>query len=60
MKPECSKLGYCKKKIGEKGIPVLTDTIVPCHLGLKRASKICKLFNLSKEDDIHQSLLESP
>uniref|UniRef100_A0A803SQ85 Small ribosomal subunit protein eS6 n=1 Tax=Anolis carolinensis TaxID=28377 RepID=A0A803SQ85_ANOCA len=37
-------------KKGEKD-PGLTDTTVPRRLGPKRASKIQKLFNLSKEDD---------
>ncbi|XP_011802656.1 PREDICTED: 40S ribosomal protein S6-like [Colobus angolensis palliatus] len=41
-------------KKGEKDIPGLTDTTVPRRLGPKRASRICKLFNLSKEDDIRQ------
>uniref|UniRef100_G3RPA0 40S ribosomal protein S6 n=1 Tax=Gorilla gorilla gorilla TaxID=9595 RepID=G3RPA0_GORGO len=37
-----------------KNIPGLTDTTVPRHLGPKRASRIHKLFNVSKEDDVHQ------
>ncbi|KAB0385478.1 hypothetical protein FD755_000434 [Muntiacus reevesi] len=41
-------------KKGEKDIPGLTDTTVPRRLGPKRASRIRKLFNLSKEDDVHQ------
>ncbi|CAD7689904.1 unnamed protein product [Nyctereutes procyonoides] len=41
-------------KKGEKDIPGLTDTTVPRRLGPKRASRIQKLFNLSKEDDVHQ------
>ena len=41
-----------QKKKGEKDIPGLTDTAVPHRLGPKRASRICKLFNLSKEDDV--------
>jgi small subunit ribosomal protein S6e len=36
-------------KKGEKDIPGLTDTTVPCRLGLKRTSRIRKLFNLSKK-----------
>ncbi|RZF41275.1 hypothetical protein LSTR_LSTR015437 [Laodelphax striatellus] len=39
---------------GENEIPGLTDTTVPRRLGPKRASKIRKLFNLSKEDDVRQ------
>uniref|UniRef100_A0A8I5U520 Small ribosomal subunit protein eS6 n=1 Tax=Pongo abelii TaxID=9601 RepID=A0A8I5U520_PONAB len=36
-------------KKGEKDIPGLTDTMVPHRLEPKRASRIRKLFNLSKE-----------
>lgn len=32
----------------------LTDTTVPRRLGPKRANRIRKLFNLSKEDDVRQ------
>ncbi|XP_012876287.1 PREDICTED: 40S ribosomal protein S6 isoform X2 [Dipodomys ordii] len=56
---ECSQLGYCKKK-GEKDIPGLTDTTVPRRLGPKRASRIRKLFNLSKEDDVRQYVVRKP
>uniref|UniRef100_H0XZF0 40S ribosomal protein S6 n=1 Tax=Otolemur garnettii TaxID=30611 RepID=H0XZF0_OTOGA len=38
------------KKKGAKDIPELTDTTVPRRLG---SSRIRKLFNLSKEDDVH-------
>uniref|UniRef100_A0A8C8Z8A1 Small ribosomal subunit protein eS6 n=1 Tax=Prolemur simus TaxID=1328070 RepID=A0A8C8Z8A1_PROSS len=38
-------------KQGEKDIPAQIDATVPCCLGPQRASRICKLFNLSKEDD---------
>merc|ERR1712116_94469 len=41
-------------KKGEQEIPGLTDVTVPKRLGPKRASKIRKLFNLSKEDDVTQ------
>ncbi|CAG2119187.1 unnamed protein product, partial [Medioppia subpectinata] len=34
---------------GEKEIPGLTDNTIPRRLGPKRANKIRKLFNLSKE-----------
>ena len=43
-------------KKGEKDIPGLTDTTVSRRLGPKRASRIRKLFNLSKEDDVHNML----
>ncbi|RXN28406.1 40S ribosomal S6 [Labeo rohita] len=45
---------------GEKDIPGLTDTTVPRRLGPKRASRIRKLFNLSKEDDVRQYVVRRP
>ena len=45
---------------GESEIPGLTDTNVPRRLGPKRASKIRKLFNLSKEDDVRQYVVRRP
>jgi len=39
---------------GEKPIPGLTDIQVPRRLGPKRASKIRKLFNLTKADDVRK------
>lgn len=45
---------------GEKDIPGLTDTTVPRRLGPKRASRIRKLFNLSKEDDVRQYVVRKP
>ncbi|KAM7243325.1 hypothetical protein CapIbe_005819 [Capra ibex] len=47
-------------KKGEEDIPGLTDTTVPRRLGPKRASRIRKLFNLSKEDDVHQYVVRKP
>ncbi|KAH0506601.1 40S ribosomal protein S6 [Microtus ochrogaster] len=44
----------------EKDIPGLTDTTVPRRLGPKRASRIRKLFNLSKEDDVRQYVVRKP
>ena len=35
-------------------IPGLTDVQVPRRLGPKRASKIRKLFNLTKDDDVRK------
>ena len=46
--------------LGEKDIPGLTDTTVPRRLGPKRASRIRKLFNLSKEDDVRQYVVRKP
>nr|KAF6315337.1 ribosomal protein S6 [Myotis myotis] len=47
-------------KKGEKDIPGLTDTTVPRRLGPKRASRIRKLFNLSKEDDVRKYVVRKP
>uniref|UniRef100_A0A0B6YBR1 40S ribosomal protein S6 n=1 Tax=Arion vulgaris TaxID=1028688 RepID=A0A0B6YBR1_9EUPU len=47
-------------KKGEQEIPGLTDTTIPRRLGPKRASKIRKLFNLSKEDDVRQYVVRRP
>jgi len=45
---------------GEQEIPGLTDTTIPRRLGPKRASKIRKLFNLKKEDDVRQYVVRRP
>lgn len=47
-------------KKGPQDIPGLTDSTVPRRLGPKRASKIRKLFNLSKEDDVRKYVLRRP
>merc|ERR1712002_1167381 len=47
-------------KKGEGEIPGLTDHSIPRRLGPKRASKIRKLFNLSKEDDSGSMSLSVP
>ena len=44
-----------KKGAGE--IPGLTDVSVPRRLGPKRASKIRKLFNLTKDDDVRKFVI---
>lgn len=46
--------------VGEQEIPGLTDTTVPRRLGPKRASKIRKLFNLGKKDDVRQYVVRRP
>ena len=43
---------------GEEHIPGLTDATQPRRLGPKRASKIRKLFNLSREDDVRQYVIK--
>eukprot|EP00069_Balaena_mysticetus_P012481 bmy_01383T0 len=47
-------------KKGETDIPGLTDTTVPRRLGPKRASRIHKVFSLSKEDDVRQYVVRKP
>merc|ERR1712198_696960 len=47
-------------KKGESDIPGLTDSTVPRRLGPKRASKIRKLFNLTKSDDVRQYVIKRP
>ncbi|KAL1117807.1 hypothetical protein AAG570_004122, partial [Ranatra chinensis] len=47
-------------KKGDQEIPGLTDTTIPRRLGPKRASKIRKLFNLNKEDDVRQYVIKRP
>jgi len=47
-------------KKGDQDIPGLTDNNIPRRLGPKRASKIRKLFNLSKEDDVRQYVVKRP
>jgi len=44
-------------KKGEGEIPGLTDTSKPRRLGPKRVSRIRKLFNLTKEDDVRQFVI---
>lgn len=45
-------------KKGPKEIEGLTDTTRPRRLGPKRASKIRKLFNLTKEDDVRHYVIK--
>merc|ERR1712002_815094 len=47
-------------KKGDNDIPGLTDRVVPRRLGPKRAGKIRKLFNLTKEDDVTQYIIRRP
>jgi small subunit ribosomal protein S6e len=55
-----SVLSLVVVKKGEGEIPGLTDKTIPRPLGPKRASKIRKLFNLSKEDDVRQYVVKKP
>lgn len=54
MSPDLSVLNLVIVKKGENDLPGLTDTEKPRMRGPKRASKIRKLFNLSKEDDVRK------
>merc|ERR1739844_549216 len=47
-------------KKGEGEIPGLTDNTIPRRLGPKRASKIRKLFNLTKYDNVCQYVIKRP
>ncbi|TFY70347.1 hypothetical protein EVG20_g2658 [Dentipellis fragilis] len=52
--PDIAVLSLVVVKQGESEIPGLTDTVLPKHLGPKRATKIRRFFNLSKEDDVRK------
>jgi small subunit ribosomal protein S6e len=52
VSPDLSVLNLVIVKKGESDIPGLTDEQKPKMRGPKRASKIRKMFNLSKEDDV--------
>ncbi|GAN03567.1 40S ribosomal protein S6 [Mucor ambiguus] len=54
---DLSVLSLVVVKQGEQDIPGLTDTTVPKRLGPKRASKIRKFFNLTKEDDVRKYVI---
>jgi len=56
---DISVLNVIIVKKGEKDLPGLTDkeSFVPRRLGPKRATKIRRLFNLSKEDDVRQFVI---
>ena len=51
---DLSVLNLVIVKKGESDLPRLTDAKKPRMRGPKWASKICKLFNLSKEDDVRK------
>jgi len=52
--PDISVISLIITKKGEQEIPGLTDRELPQRLGPKRASRIRKLFNLTKEDDVRK------
>jgi small subunit ribosomal protein S6e len=55
--PDLSVLHLVIQKKGEEELPGLTDKYIPRRLGPKRASKIRKLFNLSKADDVRKYVI---
>jgi small subunit ribosomal protein S6e len=55
--PDLAVVHLVVVKKGDEEIPGLTDRYIPRRLGPKRASKIRKLFNLSKEDDVRKYVI---
>jgi len=55
--PDIAVLSLVIVKQGEGDIPGLTDSVLPKRLGPKRATKIRKFFNLSKEDDVRKYVI---
>jgi len=54
---EISVLNLVVVKKGDEELPGLTDKQIPRRLGPKRASKIRKLFNLDKKDDVRKYVI---
>lgn len=54
---EISVLNLVIVKKGDEAIPDLTDKNIPRRLGPKRASKIRKLFDLGKKDDVRKYVI---
>lgn len=52
--PDLSVLSLVVSKKGDADIPGLTDSDKPRRLGPKRAGKIRKMFNLTKDDDVRR------
>ncbi|THH26321.1 hypothetical protein EUX98_g7867 [Antrodiella citrinella] len=52
--PDIAVLSLVIIKQGDNELPGLTDTVLPKRLGPKRATKIRKFFNLSKDDDVRK------
>lgn len=55
--PDLSVMHLVIVKKGAQDIAGLTDEVKPRRLGPKRANKIRKLFNLSKEDDVRKFVI---
>lgn len=56
--PDLSVISLIVVKKGDGELPGITDKYVPRRLGPRRATKIRKLFNLSKEDDPQQYVIK--
>jgi small subunit ribosomal protein S6e len=52
--PDIAVLSVVIIKQGDDDVPGLTDVALPKRLGPKRATKVRKFFNLSKEDDVRK------
>jgi len=52
--PDIAVLSLVVVKQGEGDVAGLTDNVLPKRLGPKRATKIRKFFNLTKEDDVRK------
>merc|ERR1712055_904264 len=57
---QISVLALSVVKKGDNELPGLTDVNVPRRLGPKRASKIRKLLNLTKEDNVREFVVKRP
>ena len=55
---ELSALALAIEKVGDNPIPGLTDKDLPRRLGPKRASKLRRIFKLSKNDDIRKYVVK--
>jgi small subunit ribosomal protein S6e len=56
--PDLAVINCIIVRKGEQELEGLTDVSVPRRLGPKRASKIRKLFNLGKEDDVRKFVIK--
>ena len=55
--PDIAVLSLVIVKQGDNPIPGLTENVLPKRLGPKRATKIRKFFNLTKEDDVRKFVI---
>jgi len=57
VQADLSVLSLVIVRKGQSEIPGLTDKMMPRRLGPKRASKIRKMFNLNKDDDVRKYII---